>query len=155
MSGKVKTVYIAGPITGDPNHKKKFQAAENSLYRSGYAVMNPVKMFGWYIDDGAEYGYVLEMCLEKVEGADILALLPGWESSPGAKAELSKFLETKQPKDSVVEFEFFDGKMYSRELWIHCEDYAVFKCDDGTIAATRKSSALKINKEGSEDETPF
>lgn len=139
MSDKVKTVYIAGPITGDLQHKKKFQAAEYSLFHDGYAVMNPVKMFGWYADEGAKYDDVLEVCLEYVEGADILALLPGWESSRGAKAELVKFQESKQPNDSVFEFQFFDGKAYARCLHLRCSDYAVFKCEDGTIAAARKT----------------
>lgn len=139
MSSKVKTVYIAGPITGDPGYKKKFQAAENSLFRDGYAVMNPVKMFGWYADEGTEYDEILEMCLEHVEGADVLALLPGWESSPGAKAELAKFQESKQPNDSIIEFRSFNGKEYSCYSWLRCSDYAVFKCEDGTLAAARKT----------------
>lgn len=40
----IKTVYISGPITADPNHKERFKNAEESLSQAGYKAINPVEL---------------------------------------------------------------------------------------------------------------
>ena len=40
----IKTVYISGPITADPNHRERFKNAEESLSQAGYKAINPVEL---------------------------------------------------------------------------------------------------------------
>ena len=100
MNDKVKTVYIAGPITGDPKYKSKFSAAADMLMKLRYAVVNPVKMC-WDIRWNPRYE-VLAECFKAVAGVDRLALLPGWENSKGAKAELYVFKNTHDGNAYVI-----------------------------------------------------
>ena len=99
MSNKVKTVYIAGPITGDPKYRGKFSAAADMLMQRGYAVVNPVKMC-WPIRWNPRYE-VLAKCFGAVAGVECLALLPGWGDSKGANAEIEVFLRTHKTDDLV------------------------------------------------------
>lgn len=44
------TIYLAGKITGNPNYKEDFEAAERALTEAGESVMNPAILpFGWGI----------------------------------------------------------------------------------------------------------
>ena len=40
----IKTVYISGPITADPNHRERFKNAEELLSQAGYKAINPVEL---------------------------------------------------------------------------------------------------------------
>ena len=92
MNDKVKTVYIAGPITGDPKYKSKFSAAADLLMQDGYAVINPVKAF-WHKRHELRHE-LLYRCFKLVANVDCLFLLPEWEESEGANAELQVFIDT-------------------------------------------------------------
>lgn len=77
-------IYIAGKITGDPDYKKRFDAAEALIAKMGHAVMNPARLeayedFTWedYMDVS---GAMLRVC-------DAVFFLEGWEDSRGARAE--------------------------------------------------------------------
>jgi hypothetical protein len=74
-------VYIAGAITRNPNYKKQFSEAEESLKNAGHAVINPVKNIGF------EYKEYIDMGLCELMHCDAIYLLTGWESSPGARLE--------------------------------------------------------------------
>ncbi len=101
-------VYVAGPMRGVPEFNfPAFHAAAASLRAEGHDVFNPAERdiahHGKDISKGnatgdeaqaaAEHGFNLRealkddlvfICLE----ADAIALLPGWENSKGARAEL-------------------------------------------------------------------
>lgn len=100
MSDKIKTVYIAGPISSDPRHRSKFTAAADLLMKRRCAVINPVKMC-WDIRWNPRYE-VLAMCFAAVAGVDCLALLPNWEISPGTIAELGIFQNTHADDAEVM-----------------------------------------------------
>lgn len=82
-----ETIYIAGPMTGLPDwNYPVFHAAADELREMGYKVLNPAEHFGGATDRmRKEY---LRSALNAVTRADIVALLPGWETSEGVIREL-------------------------------------------------------------------
>lgn len=84
------TIYIAGPMTGYPDHNyPAFDAAAAQLEQDGYTVLTPSR-----INDEQDFTpgtqtwetymrYSLTMVLD----ADAVALLPGWQQSRGATLE--------------------------------------------------------------------
>lgn len=79
-------LYIAGPMTGLPEHNlPAFAEAEQQLLAAGYKVINP----GFRGDDipGWVWADYLRADLALLLACDGVALLPGWESSRGARLE--------------------------------------------------------------------
>lgn len=84
------TLYIAGPMTGLPNHNyDAFNEAAEQLRAAGFTVLNPVD-----IDtDGTEPGekpwvWYMRRTLKMMLDADAIATLPGWRNSRGASIEV-------------------------------------------------------------------
>ena len=77
-----KIVYIAGPITGDPDYKKKFDAVAKEIEDMGYAPYNPT----WQ-PQGLEYKQYIDMALDMLKRADAVVFLPGYDKSDGATLE--------------------------------------------------------------------
>ena len=78
-------LYIAGPMTGHEDYNyEAFNDAEKLLKSVGYEVLNPARQ-GY----GKEYHEYLELAIADVFACDGIALLPHWEHSPGAKAEVA------------------------------------------------------------------
>lgn len=75
-------VYIAGPITGDPDYKSKFDAMEKEIRDVGDIPLNPT----WQ-PLGLEYKQYIDNALCMLRQADAAVFLPGWEESPGACLE--------------------------------------------------------------------
>lgn len=78
---KVK-LYIAGKITGDPEYKAKFDAAQREYEKQGYTVLNP----SW-MPQGLQPADYMRMCFAMIDTADVVAFLPGFSRSPGARLE--------------------------------------------------------------------
>lgn len=104
-----KKIYLAGPMRGIPefNFPAFFKAASD-LESQGYKVFNPAardnEHHGTDISKGneagdeslaaAQHGFNLREALAAdlkfiCEEADAIAMLPGWENSKGANAELA------------------------------------------------------------------
>lgn len=82
----MKFIYLSGPMTGLPDfNRRAFNVAAEALRRSGWTVINPAELNT--ADDG-EWQACMRVCLKALPDADVLALLPGWESSKGAHLEL-------------------------------------------------------------------
>lgn len=78
-------LYIAGPMTGIKDYNyAAFNDAERLLKSVGYEVLNPARQ-GF----GKEYQEYLELAIADVFACDGIALLPNWERSPGASAEVA------------------------------------------------------------------
>jgi len=83
---EIKRLYIAGPMTGLPEHNfPAFHAAAERLRKAGWKVINPAENFGGRTDLPRER-YLREDVAQLVR-CDAIALLPGWEESRGAKLE--------------------------------------------------------------------
>ena len=86
----MKTIYISGPMTGIENlNRDMFDEAESLLRECGENPINPHNF-----PEQKSYEDYLLLDLEMIAmAADAIALLPGWENSPGAKKELKTAIE--------------------------------------------------------------
>lgn len=82
-------IYIAGKITGDPDYKAKFEAAAEAYTKKGYTVLYP----SW-MPAGMQPADYMRICFAMIDTADVVAFLPGYETSPGAQLELQYCLYT-------------------------------------------------------------
>lgn len=88
-------VYLAGPMTGLP--RWNFPAFESAAFRlrlHGFDVWSPAERdleigFDPASDgEGFDLRAALEADVEALLGCDVIALLPGWEDSPGVAIEI-------------------------------------------------------------------
>ncbi len=83
---EVKTVYIAGKITGDPNYRKKFERAQRKLEEAGFTVLSPATL-----PDGVfSYDTYMRLSSEKLDASDAVYFLPDWKDSRGAMFEFGR-----------------------------------------------------------------
>ena len=91
ITGKV--VYLSGKITGDLVFKTKFRTwAIHVLSGGARKVLNPASL-----PDGWEYDEYMEHCMIMVRRCDIVAVLPDWEDSKGARSEVAYAVALGKP----------------------------------------------------------
>jgi len=96
VSGKV--VYISGAITADPDFKRKFNTAADTLRAAGARIcLNPAEL----PENWGDYEAYMEHCMLMVRRSEVVVMLPCWTYSPGAKAERAYAESLRRP---VLEF---------------------------------------------------
>jgi hypothetical protein len=87
VTGAGTKIYLAGPMSGRPHYNyPAFMKAAHLLRRSGYDVFNPAESTLGLGKDKTEYlREDFEWIINEAEG---MALLPEWETSEGALAEV-------------------------------------------------------------------
>ena len=80
-----QVVYLSGKMTGLPDFGREiFNAAQKRLEAHGYRVLNPA-----WMPLGMEYEQYMRVDFALLDVCDVIALLPNWEDSQGAQAELA------------------------------------------------------------------
>ena len=87
-------VYLSGPISGDPEYKEKFRAAEESLTNDCAMVLNPAKLSDTF--PGLSERQYFTMALLLMTFADAVYMLKGWHCSRGACVEYMLAKRNKQ-----------------------------------------------------------
>ena len=78
--------YIAGPMSGLPDYNfPEFHKAARQWRSYGYEVVSPAERHGG--DQTLPYRHYIEASIDDVRTVDVVALLPGWEFSKGARME--------------------------------------------------------------------
>lgn len=82
-------VYIAGPMTGLPDHNyPAFNKAADDLRAIGFEPLNPVDVGARCAPEcDHDWQWYMRRTLALLLTADRVALLPGWEDSRGARIE--------------------------------------------------------------------
>lgn len=75
----MKRIYIAGPMTGLPDHNfPAFHKASKGWREMGWHVISPAESFGG--DCTLPYRYYVEHDVTILKTVDAVAVLPGWDS---------------------------------------------------------------------------
>ena len=80
----MKKIYISGKITGNPNYKADFEAAELALKIAGFQPVNPAEE---HLPDGATWADYMRQDIKLLCDCDAIYMLNGWRESEGAKIE--------------------------------------------------------------------
>ena len=85
------TVYLSGKMTGlaESEYREKFRKAELFYRACGYEVVNPCELSEIVLKrkPDATYEDFMAEDLRALRSCTHIALLEGWESSPGARRE--------------------------------------------------------------------
>lgn len=92
-------IYVCGPMRGHPEHNfPAFERAAAELRAMGFVVVSPVDVGRMFANDpdvhGSEY---LREDLLHLARCQAIALLPGWETSVGARCEVGVALTLGLP----------------------------------------------------------
>ena len=76
-------LFVSGPMTGfDGGNHAEFERATQELREKGYWVLNPARQ-----PPGLAYREYTRRAVKDIYRSSGLALLPGWDFSPGAARE--------------------------------------------------------------------
>lgn len=90
------TIYLSGPMTGHADWNfPAFNKAASELRQQGYAVMNPAETDNG--DASKPRSYYMRKDVIMVAESDMVCVLPGWETSRGAKLEVAIAHELEMP----------------------------------------------------------
>lgn len=100
-------IYISGPITGVENYRESFRKAKEALCERGYTnVINPAELCQVLPTDRTTYHEYMQICIDLINLADVVVMLPGWEVSSGCNYEARYAKGAEKP---VEEFGTFVG----------------------------------------------
>ena len=85
-------VYIAGPITHDPNYKEKFAEVAEKVRELGAEPVNPAEA-----PEGLTYREYIDRGLDLLKGCSMICMLPGSDKSKGAFMEKQYAITVDMP----------------------------------------------------------
>jgi len=95
QADRANRLYLAGPMTGiDDFNFPAFNDMAAKLRARGYVVENPA---GHGVVDGAEWGDYMAYDLTRLGMCGMVAVLPGWDASRGARLEVHIARELGMP----------------------------------------------------------
>lgn len=98
---KATRVYISGPMSGMPEHNfPAFHAEAARLRALGYDVVNPAELNP---EPGKTWEECMKVDLRELLDCDLVALLPDWEKSRGARKEMELALLVCIPVCNAVQ----------------------------------------------------
>ena len=107
----MKTIYLSGKITGLEKsvYEKNFQQAELFYRACGYEVVNPCNLSAMVLERNpkATYEDFMKEDLKALSGCTHIAMLEGWETSPGARREKA---EAKRLGLEIMYLRFIGGQ---------------------------------------------
>ena len=107
----MKTVYLSGKMTGlaESEYKENFRNAELFYRACGYEVINPCNLSDNVLKrkPDASYEDFMVEDLRALRSCTHIALLEGWERSPGAKREKA---EAKRLGLAIMYFRISGGE---------------------------------------------
>ena len=107
----MKTVYISGKMTGleQSVYEHNFQEAELFYRACGFEVVNPCNLSAIVLKRKPEATYedFMKEDLKALSGCTHIAMLEGWETSPGARREKA---EAKRLGLTIVYLRYLGGK---------------------------------------------
>lgn len=113
----VKTIYLAGPMSGYKNFNyDAFNAAAEALREAGYRVLNPAEFGGGGQDDSFHNYMRVDLAIIIAE-ADALVCLQDWEQSAGAKNEVTVARAIGIPVWDITEFAPVENNPKSENTW--------------------------------------
>jgi|LGOV01.1.fsa_nt_gb hypothetical protein len=84
-----KIAYVFGPMSGVPEfNKPAFHATKTFLVNKGYTVLSPADT-----PIGLTQAQYMDISFAQIRACDIMFALPGWNTSPGAIAEVAYALK--------------------------------------------------------------
>ena len=102
-------VYLSGKITGltKEEYTRNFQRAEQHYLTAGFEVVNPVKIGEALLalHPEATYEDFMLRDLEALRSCTAIALISGWEVSPGAQREKA---EAERLGLEIMQLKFFN-----------------------------------------------
>lgn len=109
----MKKIYISGPISSDIEYQAKFEIAEEYIESKyhGSIILTPI-----ILPAGLAYKDYMRIDMAMVECCNVLALLPKWDMSQGAVAELAY---AKALEMDIIELpeELFNDESIKRHKW--------------------------------------
>ncbi len=108
----MKTVYLSGKMTGIDKlvYERTFKAGEDFYKACGFEVVNPCDLSAIVLERNpdATYEDFMKEDLKALSGCTHIAMLEGWETSPGARRERN---EAKRLGLKIVYLRFLGGKL--------------------------------------------
>lgn len=80
----MKTIYLAGRISGDPDFREKFRGYAERLQKqhAGATIINPAEH-----PVGLSNAEYMRLSFAEIDVADVVAFMPDWHLSKGAYLE--------------------------------------------------------------------
>ena len=85
-------IFISGPIRKYAHcgyNREAFMLCEKYYLERGHAIMNPIRLHTRYPERLSHEDY-MRVCFAMLDVCDVIALLPGWQDSEGARQEYER-----------------------------------------------------------------